>query len=47
MILDCDKLWTRLVSAVYEVPRLPRVTNRPPPLGKQRAPSPPKPSAQA
>ena len=31
MILDCDRLWTRLVSAVYRLRRLPRVTNDPPP----------------
>jgi hypothetical protein len=34
VILDCDKLWTRLVSAIYKVRRLPRVTNDPPPLAK-------------
>lgn len=32
MILDCDRLWTRLVTATYKVRRLPRVTNDPPPL---------------
>lgn len=36
MIIDCDRLWTRLVTAVYKVRRLPRVTNDPPPI-----PSPP------
>jgi hypothetical protein len=30
--LDCDRLWTRLVSAVYRLRRLPRVTNDPPPV---------------
>ncbi|MFP5322213.1 MAG: hypothetical protein ACLGIC_10250 [Acidimicrobiia bacterium] len=30
--LDCDRLWTRLVTAVYRIRRLPRVTNDPPPL---------------
>lgn len=32
MILDCDRLWTRLVTATYKLRRLPRVTNDPPPL---------------
>lgn len=32
MILDCDRIWTRLVTATYKVRRLPRVTNDPPPL---------------
>ena len=32
MILDCDRLWTRLVTATYKVRRLPRVTNDPPPI---------------
>ncbi len=31
-LIDCDALWTRLVTAVYKVRRLPRVTNDPPPL---------------
>jgi hypothetical protein len=35
VIIDCDRLWTRLVTAVYKVRRLPRVTNDPPPI--QRA----------
>ena len=39
MILDCDRIWTRLVTATYKVRRLPRVTNDPPPL-----PPPPTPS---
>lgn len=30
VILDCDRLWTRLVTATYKVRRLPRVTNDPP-----------------
>ena len=32
MILDCDRLWTRLVTATYKLRRLPRVTNDPPPI---------------
>lgn len=36
MILDRDKLWTRLVSALYKARRSPRVTNDPPPLPKRR-----------
>jgi hypothetical protein len=32
VILDCDRLWTRLVTAVYKARRLPRVTNDPPPV---------------
>lgn len=32
MILDCDRIWTRLVTLTYQVRRLPRVTNDPPPL---------------
>lgn len=32
MKLDCDAIWTRLVSAVYRIRRKPRVTNDPPPL---------------
>lgn len=36
MILDCDRIWTRLVTAVYRVRRLPRVTNDPPPLDGSR-----------
>lgn len=35
MILDCDRLWTRLVTAAYAVRRLPRVTNDPPPLERE------------
>ena len=31
-LIDCDALWTRLVTLVYKVRRLPRVTNDPPPL---------------
>ncbi len=30
MILDCDRLWTGLVTVVYRVRRLPRVTDDPP-----------------
>ncbi len=33
MILDCDRLWTRMVSFVYRVRRKPRVT-APPDLPK-------------
>jgi hypothetical protein len=36
VILDCDRLWTRLVTAVYRVRRLPRVTNDPPPVAAPR-----------
>lgn len=36
MILDCDRIWTRLVTAVYRLRRLPRVTNDPPPLDRRR-----------
>ena len=32
MIIDCDRLWTRLVTFVYRLRRLPRVTNRVPRL---------------
>lgn len=31
---DCDRIWTSLVSAVYRLRRKPRVTNRPPRLGR-------------
>jgi hypothetical protein len=34
VILDCDRIWTRLVTATYKVRRLPRVTNDPPPIEK-------------
>ena len=37
MILDCDRLWTQLVTAVYRVRRLPRVTNDPPRSGRSSA----------
>jgi hypothetical protein len=30
VILDCDRLWTRFVTVVYRLRRLPRVTNDPP-----------------
>jgi hypothetical protein len=36
VILDCDRIWTRLVTATYKVRGLPRVTNDPPPI--ERAP---------
>jgi hypothetical protein len=32
VILDCDRIWTRLVTWVYGLRRKPRVTNDPPPL---------------
>ena len=32
MIIDCNKLWTQLVSAVYRIRRRPMVTNVPPPV---------------
>lgn len=34
--LNCDRLWTELVTLVYRVRRLPRVTNDPPPLPDRR-----------
>jgi hypothetical protein len=30
MIVDCDRLWSQLVTLVYRLRRKPRVTNRPP-----------------
>lgn len=30
MIIDCDRLWTRMVTLVYRIRRKPRVTNHPP-----------------
>lgn len=30
MILDCDRLWTRMVTFVFRVRRKPRVTQPPP-----------------
>lgn len=36
MILDCDRIWTRLVTLVYKLRRLPRVTNDPPPVARGR-----------
>ena len=30
MIINCNELWTRLVSAVFRVRRLPMITNTPP-----------------
>jgi hypothetical protein len=32
MILDCDRLWSQLVTAVYRVRRKPRVVITPPPI---------------
>ena len=34
MIIDCDRFWTHLGSAVYRLRGLPRVSNDPPPVGK-------------
>lgn len=31
MMLNCDRIWTRLVTAAYKILRRPRVTNNPPP----------------
>lgn len=38
MILDCDRLWTEMVTLIYRVRRMPRVTNDPPAIkmSKQR-----------
>lgn len=33
--LDCDRLWTTLVTWVYRLRRSPRVTNFPPPLKRR------------
>jgi hypothetical protein len=41
VILDCDRLWTGLVSAVYRLRRQPRVTNDPPPVERAAAPAAP------
>ncbi|WP_420453477.1 hypothetical protein [Ilumatobacter sp.] len=38
MILNCDRIWTRLVSAVFTLRRRPRVTNDPPRLSTVRSP---------
>ena len=35
-LIDCDGLWTRMVTAVYKLRRLPRVTNDPPPVKTSR-----------
>ncbi len=32
LVVDCDRLWTALVTFVYKLRRLPRVTNDPPRL---------------
>jgi hypothetical protein len=34
VIIDCDRIWTQLVTVVYKVRRKPRVTNDPPPLNR-------------
>jgi hypothetical protein len=36
VIIDCDRIWTQLVTAVYKIRRKPRVTNDPPPLPTPR-----------
>lgn len=36
MIIDCDRIWTSLVTAVYRIRRKPRVTNDPPPVTPSR-----------
>jgi hypothetical protein len=36
VIIDCDRIWTRLVTFVYSVRRKPRVTNDPPPVATRR-----------
>lgn len=33
--LDCDRLWTSLVTLLFKVRRLPRVTNSPPPIRRR------------
>ena len=30
--LNCDRLWTQMVTFVFKVRRKPRVTNSPPPI---------------
>jgi hypothetical protein len=32
VILDCDRLWTELVTRYYRLRGIPRVTNDPPPV---------------
>jgi hypothetical protein len=32
VILDCDRLWTELVTRYYRLRGIPRVTNDPPPI---------------
>ena len=34
MILDCDRLWTELVTRYYRLRGIPRVTNDPPPVDR-------------
>jgi hypothetical protein len=36
VILDCDRIWTALVTLTYKVRRLPRVTNDPPVMANAR-----------
>ncbi len=31
MILNCDRIWTEMVTLIYRVRRKPRVTSDPPP----------------
>jgi hypothetical protein len=35
LIIDCDRIWTGLVTFVYRVRRKPRVTNSPPPIRRR------------
>jgi hypothetical protein len=37
MMLNCDRLWTELVTRVYRLRGLPRITNDPPPLDRPTA----------
>ena len=30
MLIDCDRLWAELVTWIYRLRRIPRVTNDPP-----------------
>jgi hypothetical protein len=41
-LVDCDRLWTEMVTMVYRLLRKPRVTSFPPPLppSKSRPPTP-------
>jgi hypothetical protein len=35
MILDCDRIWTELVSLIFRLRGIPRVTNDPPPVERK------------